>query len=84
MDHKLVKKSINSQVLTVFFLPLLTACIHLAFAFPIISKLLSLLMLTNIQLFIYCTLACIMVFAIMYILIYTITAKSYYSMVKRG
>ena len=55
MDHKLVKKSINSQVLTVFFLPLVTAVIHLAFAFPIVSKLLSMLMLSDIELFIYCT-----------------------------
>lgn len=84
MDHKLVKKSINSQVLTVFFLPLVTAAIHLAFAFPIVSKLLSMLMLSDIQLFIYCTLGCIGVFTIVYILIYSITAKSYYSIVKRN
>lgn len=84
MDHKLVKKSINSQVLTVFFLPLVTAVIHLAFAFPIVSKLLSMLMLSDIELFIYCTLGCIGVFTIVYILIYSITAKSYYSIVKRN
>ena len=83
MDHKLVKKSINSQVLTVFFLPLVTAVIHLAFAFPIVSKLLSMLMLSDIELFIYCTVGCIGVFTIVYILIYSITAKSYYSIVKR-
>lgn len=84
MDHKLVKKSINSQVLTVFFLPLVTAVIHLAFAFPIVSKLLSMLMLSDIELFIYCTLGCIGVFTLVYILIYSITAKSYYSIVKRN
>lgn len=84
MDHKLVKKSINSQVLTVFFLPLVTAVIHLAFAFPIISELLRMLMLSNTQLFIYCTLGCIGVFTLVYILIYSITAKSYYSIVKRN
>lgn len=84
MDQKLVKKSINSQVLTVFFLPLITAVIHLAFAFPIVSKLLSMLMLSDIQLFIYCTLGCIGVFTIVYILIYSVTARSYYSIVKRA
>ena len=84
MDHKLVKKSINSQVLTVFFLPLVTAVIHLAFAFPIVSKLLSMLMLSDIELFIYCTLGCIGVFTLVYIFIYSITAKSYYSIVKRN
>lgn len=84
MDHKLVKKSINSQVLTVFFLPLVTAVIHLAFAFSIVSKLLSMLMLSDIELFIYCTLGCIGVFTLVYILIYSITAKSYYSIVKRN
>ncbi|MCI9524957.1 MAG: ABC transporter permease [Erysipelotrichaceae bacterium] len=84
MDHKLVKKSINSQVLTVFFLPLVTAVIHLAFAFPIISELLRMLMLSNTQLYIYCTLGCIGVFTLVYILIYSVTAKSYYSIVKRN
>ncbi len=83
MDHKMVKTSINSQVLTVFFLPLVTAVIHLAFAFPIISKLLSMLMLSDTKLYIYCTLACIGVFTLAYILIYSITARSYYTIVKR-
>lgn len=83
MDHKMVKTSINSQVLTVFFLPLVSAVIHLAFAFPIISKLLSMLMLSDIKLYIYCTLACIGVFTLAYILIYSITARSYYTIVKR-
>ncbi len=84
MDHKLVKRSINSQVLTVFFLPLVTAVIHLAFAFPIMSKLLSMLMLSDIKLFIYCTLGCIGVFTIVYIFIYIFTARTYYSIVKRS
>ena len=41
MTRKEVKQSINSQVLTVFFLPLITAGIHLAFAYPLISKILA-------------------------------------------
>ena len=67
-----------------FFLPLVTAVIHLAFTFPIMSKLLSMLMLSDIKLFIYCTLGCIGVFTIVYIFIYIFTARTYYSIVKRS
>lgn len=83
MDHKLVKKSINSQVLTVFFLPLVVAVIHLIFAFPIIEKMLAMLMLSDMKLFIYCTIGCIATFTVAYVLIYSFTAKSYYAIVKR-
>ena len=50
MDHQTVKKSINSQVLMIFFLPLVVASIHTAFAFPIVSRLLKVLMFDNINL----------------------------------
>uniref|UniRef100_UPI002608525A ABC transporter permease n=1 Tax=Clostridium sp. TaxID=1506 RepID=UPI002608525A len=55
MSKAEVKKSIGSQVLMVFFLPLVTAVIHIAFAFKVITKLLALLNLTNITLFAICT-----------------------------
>ena len=61
-----VKKSIRSQVLMVFFLPLLTAVIHIAFAFKVITKLLALLNLTNETLFILTTGGTILIFAIFY------------------
>lgn len=76
-----IKKSIKSQVLIVFFLPLVTAVIHIAFAFKVITKLLALLNLTNIGLFMLCTLATILIFAGFYALVYTLTAREYYKIV---
>ena len=81
MTHQEIKNSIHSQVLTVFFLPLIVAGIHIAVAFPIINKLLALLNLLNVQLFLTCTVVCYVVFAVMYLLIYLLTARTYYKIV---
>lgn len=84
MSREEVKGSIRSQVLTVFFLPLLTAGIHIAFAFPIITKLLAVLNLTNVGLFAWCTVGTILVFALLYAIVYGLTAKVYYRIVSWG
>ncbi len=84
MDHQTVKKSINSQVLMIFFLPLVVASIHTAFAFPIVSRLLKVLMFDNINLLIICTICCIGMFSVAYILVYILTSKFYYQIVKRN
>jgi putative ABC transport system permease protein len=81
MSKSEVKKSIRSQVLMVFFLPLVTAVIHIAFAFKVITKLLALLNLTNVPLFAICTLGTILVFAIFYAIVYYLTARVYYKIV---
>ena len=78
MSRQEVKQSIKSQVLLVFFLPLITAVVHLAFAFRIITKLLSVLNLTNVSLFFMCTVGTVVVFVIIYAVIYIITAREYY------
>lgn len=83
MTHQEIKNSIHSQVLTVFFLPLIVAGIHIAVAFPIITKLLALLNLLNVQLFLTCTVVCYVVFAVMYLLIYLLTARTYYKIVSK-
>ncbi|MCD7871789.1 MAG: ABC transporter permease, partial [Clostridiales bacterium] len=83
MSHDEVKASIRSQVLTVFFMPLIVAGIHTAAAFPLVSKLLALLNLSNTWLFIAATAICFIVFAAVYICIYMITAKTYYKIVRR-
>lgn len=83
MTEQEVKKSIHSQVLTVFFLPLITAGIHTAFAFPLVKKILAMLQLTNTNLYIICTVASFAVFAIVYGIIYSLTARIYYKIVQR-
>lgn len=81
MSHREVKKSIHSQVITVFFLPLLTAGIHTAFAFGVVSKILAAFMMKNTLLFFLCVLGSFLIFALFYVLIYAVTAKVYYKIV---
>ncbi|MGI6561683.1 MAG: FtsX-like permease family protein [Clostridia bacterium] len=82
MSREEVRKSINSQVIKVFFLPLLAAVIHIAFAFKVITKLLEIFNLTNVPLFALCTLSTILIFSVFYVAVYTLTAKTYYKIVK--
>lgn len=81
MNRREIKKSINSQILTVFFLPLLTAGIHLCFAFPLIYKLLALFSLVNLPLLILVTVICYLIFSLFYVAIYRVTSYAYYSIV---
>lgn len=81
MSKKEVKRSIRSQVLSVFFLPLVVAVIHVAVAFKVMTKILGVLNLTNVPLFAGCTVVTIAVFAVFYIIVYSITAKEYYRIV---
>lgn len=81
MTKKEIRRSINSQVLTVFFLPLLAAGLHIAFAFPVISKLLTLFNVTNTGLLIRVTAVCYLIFALFYVLVYHITSSAYYGIV---
>lgn len=76
-----VKASVRSQVLTVFFLPLLAAGVHVAFAFPLIAVLFQMLALTNVTLFLLCTLSCYAAFAVLYAVVYSLTARTYYKIV---
>ena len=81
MSHSEVKGSIHTQVLTVFFLPLVVAGIHVAAAFPLMSRILAVLNFTNTTLYIVCTVICFLVFTVMYVLIYMLTARTYYRIV---
>lgn len=76
-----IRRSINSQLLTVFFLPLLGALCHLCFAFPMLRKLLQLFNLDNVSLFAAATLLSFLVFALMYALVYKLTSGAYYAIV---
>lgn len=76
-----IRKSINSQTLTVFFAPLIMAGIHLCFAFPPIWKLLQLFNLRNLPFVILVTGIAFVLFGIFYAVIYKITTRAYYSIV---
>lgn len=81
MTKREIRKSINSQLLTVFFLPLLLAGVHLVFAFPFISKILLLMNIFNTWLLICTTAVSFAVFALLYALVYRITGNAYYKIV---
>ena len=81
METREVKKTISSQLILQFFLPLITAGVHTAMAFPILLKLLKMLMLTNTQLFILCTIITFSVFTVVYTAVYLLTARTYYKIV---
>ena len=81
MSRRDIRKSINSQILLVFFMPLVMSGIHLAFAFPLIRKLLLIFNLTDTGLLIAVTVVCYLVFALFYFIVYRATSRSYYSIV---
>lgn len=83
MSKEEVKKSIRTQVLTIFFLPIIMAIIHIIFAFPILRTLLAMFNLTNVGLFVKCTVGTILVFVAAYIAVYLQTAKVYYKIVEK-
>ena len=84
MTKREIRKSINSQLLTVFFLPLIFAAMHLAFAFPIISKLLLAFNLNNVMLFAETTMISFITFALFYLIVYRITSNAYYNIVSEA
>ena len=82
MSQQQVRTAIRSQVRMVFFLPLLGAMVHLAVAFKMITKLLAALGLQNIPLFALCCAGTVAVFAVGYFVIYHLTARTYYKIVR--
>lgn len=81
MSKKDIKKNINSQMLTIFFMPLIAAVLHLAFAFPMIRRLLMLFNLRNLPLLLSTAGISVLIFAAFYTLVYRITSNAYYSLV---
>lgn len=81
MTRQDIKKSINSQILTVFFIPLLLAGVHLAFAFPLVWQLLTMFSLTNKRLAICTNIGAFLIFCVFYVVIYKFTAHAYYRIV---
>lgn len=81
MTKEDIRKSINSQMLTVFYLPIAFAALHLAFAFPMIRKLLMLFNLNNLPLLILTTVLSVLAFSLFYALVYRATSNAYYAIV---
>lgn len=82
LDNAQIRKTIHFQVLAVFFLPLVMAAVHIAFAFPMISKLLMLLGMGDTTLFMITCLCVFGIFALLYVIVYGLTSRAYYQLVK--
>ena len=83
LSRREVRSSVRRQILMVFFLPLLMAMLHITMAFPMIRRMLLLFGMTNTKLFIGCTAGTVLIFAVVYGLIYLMTARSFYHIVDR-
>ena len=82
MTKKDIRETINSQMFTVFLLPILFAALHTGFAFPIVKKLLMLFGLFNTPLLIQTTAISILICAAFYMIVYRITSEAYYTIVE--
>lgn len=83
LSNEEVKVTIRKQILMVFFLPLITAVLHVAFAFPMVKRILLMFGLTNTMHILLCIAGCVAVFIVFYMIIYSKTAKVYYRLVQR-
>jgi putative ABC transport system permease protein len=81
LDRREIKRSISSQILVVFFMPLIVSAIHVAFDFKLMTMLLSLFGLVNNRLTLLCTAGTLGAFIIIYGTVYSQTAKAYYKIV---
>ena len=84
MTKREIRSSVNSQVLTVFFAPLLLAGLHLAFAFPFVQKIIRIFGVGNTPLLIATSALCFLAFALFYLFVYRGTARAYYAIVSDG
>lgn len=84
MDKRLIASSVRSQVLILFALPIAAAALHLVFAFPMLTRLLKCLNLQNVRVFAIGTGVTLAVYVLIYVAVYILTARSYYSIVSRA
>ena len=81
MNDDEIKKSVNSQMLTVFMIPVIFACVHLAVVLPIVNKLLMLFGLFNFGLLLICAAVCVLICGLFYAAIYKVTSNAYFRIV---
>lgn len=84
LSNNEISHIINSQICTVFLLPIGVSVVHICFAYPLVKKIMAMMNLTNEKLFVSCTIGTVLVFIMIYLLIYKITSKVYYKIVRRA
>ncbi|MDE6749704.1 MAG: ABC transporter permease [Lachnospiraceae bacterium] len=81
IDRSKVKATINSQVRTVFFMPITVAVIHLIAAFPMLTRIMIIFGLSNNELFIQCLIGTVAIFGVIYFIVFKLTSAGYYKLV---
>ena len=82
MSRKEIRQTIQSQVVTVFFLPLAVAVVHTMVAFPLTRRIMAMLNFPDSNLFLAATAITIAAFAVVYLIVYVLTARAYYKIVE--
>lgn len=82
MSRKEIRQTIQSQVVTVFFLPLAVAVVHTMVAFPLTRRIMAMLNFPDSNLFLVATAITIAAFAVVYLIVYVLTARAYYKIVE--
>ena len=82
MSDREVKDTIKSQIRIVFVLPIFAAAVHVTAAFPMVNRILKMLNLNNEKLFAGCLATTIIAFAVIYYLVFKVTSRAYYKIVK--
>ena len=82
LTDRQIKQSIRSQVLMIFFAPLAVATLHTVVAYPFIEKILKLFLATDNNVFLIALAVTIAVFAVFYLIVYLITSRIYYRIIK--
>ncbi len=81
MGRSVVKAAINTQVRTVFFMPIVVAVLHLSMAFPMLKTIMFVFGLMNTELFVGCLIVTAVLFAVIYFIVFKLTSRSYYKIV---
>ncbi len=81
MGRSVVKAAINTQVRTVFFMPIVVAVLHLSMAFPMLKTIMFVFGLMNTELFVACLIVTAVLFAVIYFIVFKLTSRSYYKIV---
>ena len=82
LSQRQVKSSIRGQVLIVFFLPILVAAVHILFDFNLVARMLTMFGVRNVMTVVLCTGGTLAAFLAVYVLVYLLTARTYYKIVK--
>lgn len=82
LQKKEIRRSVNHQLLIVFFAPLLVAAVHVAFDFRLIRMLLTFFQQNDVMLILRCSLGTFGAFALLYLIVYRVTARAYYKIVE--